>query len=73
MRRVLHDGIDAVELQPGDFELALLGIELLAQRPQFTEQLRARRGRALSVGRRATGPPAHGTDEQSGQHDNSAA
>src|SRR5207247_5224771 len=49
------------------------GIELLPERPQFTEELSARSGRALSVGRRATGPSAHGTDEQSGQHDNSAA
>jgi len=69
----LHDGIDTVELQPGDFELALLGVELLPERPQFTEELGARSGRARSIGGRAAGPSAHGTDEQSGQHDYSAA
>src|SRR5205814_8285758 len=69
MRRVLHDGIDTVELEPGDFEFALLGIELLAQRPQFTEELGARRGCALSIGRRAARPPPPRSYQPCGQYE----
>ena len=72
MGRVLHDRVHAVELQPGNFQLTLLRVELLAQGPQFAEELGAGRRRALRIRRRATRPPAHSTDEQSGQHDHSA-
>jgi hypothetical protein len=63
MRRVLHDGVDAIELQAGDFQLALFGIELLPQRPELTQELVPGGRGALGVTGRAPGPPAYRTDE----------
>jgi hypothetical protein len=58
----VNDGVGAVELHAGDFQLATRGLELLAQCPQLRQDAGGRERRRLIFRRGAAGPASQASD-----------
>jgi len=72
VRRVVDNGVGALQLEPGDGELAARRLERLLERAQVAQRRGHRRCRRLIVGRGTPRPPAEAADYQGAKQDESS-